>query len=179
MKTHAEAKTNAPSRAHARPVPNALAHQAKLRHALLRAGVQPRLEMGAPGDPLEREADAAAQRVMRTPEPEEEPTNLLQAKASPTSATPASPQLESSLNSLKSGGTPLDAQSRAFFEPRFGEDFSQVRLHTDERAAHMADALGAKAFTLGNNIAFGASNTHAEKELLGHELAHVIQQRNV
>jgi hypothetical protein len=172
------------------PVPNALAHQAQLRHALLRAGVQPRLTIGAVNDPLEREADAAAERVMRMPEFPSPASGrgargeetLIQTK--PAAATShASPQLESSLNSLNSGGTPLDTANRAFFEPRFGQDFSRVRLHTDDNAARMADALNAKAFTLGNDIAFAANqysgNTSACKNLLGHELAHVVQTKLV
>ena len=192
MKTHAELKACTPSRSQAAPVPNTLAHQAQLRSALLRAGVQPRLEIGAVNDPLEREADAAAERVMRMPEPPspasgaggEGKTNIIQSKASPApTTTEASPQLESSLNSLNSGGVPLDASSRAFFEPRFGQDFSQVRLHTDDNAAQMADSLSAKAFTLGNDIAFAANSysvdTPAGKNLLGHELAHVVQQREM
>jgi hypothetical protein len=174
------------------PVPNALAHQAQLRHALLRAGVQPRLTIGAVNDPLEREADAAAERVMRMPEPldpspasRKEPRGegtLIQTKAS-AATTHASPQLESSLNSLNSGGTPLDTANRTFFEPRFGQDFSRVRLHTDANAAQMAESLNAKAFTLGNDIAFGANqysgDTSAGRNLLGHELAHVVQQGGV
>jgi hypothetical protein len=197
MKTHDEAKTCTTSRCHTAPVPNALAHQAQLRSALLRAGVQPRLEIGAVNDPLEREADAVAERVIRMPEPLlSSPTRgalqtatgtggegkLIQTKASPApTTTTASPQLESSLNLLNSGGTPLPAHSRAFFEPRFGQDFSQVRLHTDANATHMADSLNARAFTLGNDIAFNtnqySANTTAGRSLLGHELAHVIQQR--
>ncbi len=179
MKTHAEPQTPTPSRTPATPVPNALTHQAQLRNALLRAGVQPRLEIGAVNDPLEREADAAAERVIRMPSQAAQ-ANLVQTKASPTSTTQPSPQLESSLNSLNSGGTPLDATTRAFFEPRFGQDFSQVRLHTDASAAQMAESLNAKAFTLGNDIAFGANQysggTLAGRGLLGHELAHVVQQ---
>jgi len=179
MKTHAEPKTPTPSRTSATSVPNALTHQAQLRSALLRAGVQPRLEIGAVNDPLEREADAAAARVMRMPFQAAQ-ANLVQTKASPTSTTQPSPQLESSLNSLNSGGVPLDATTRAFFEPRFGQDFSQVRLHTDSNAAQMAESLNARAFTLGKHIAFGANqysaNTSEGRGLLGHELAHVVQQ---
>ncbi|MCL2626236.1 MAG: hypothetical protein FWD46_05420 [Cystobacterineae bacterium] len=69
MKTHAETKPSTPSRSHAIAVPNALAHQEQLRSALRRAGVQPRLEIGANNDPLEHEADVLAERVMRMPEP--------------------------------------------------------------------------------------------------------------
>ncbi|MCL2643833.1 MAG: DUF4157 domain-containing protein [Betaproteobacteria bacterium] len=195
MKTHAEPQARTTSRAPATPVPNALAHQAQLRGALLRAGVQPRLEIGASNDPLEREADVAAERVMQMPAPlsasrtsesgagGEGKTNLVQLRASAAPTTPASPQLESSLNSLNSGGKPLDASSRAFFEPRFGQDFSQVRLHTDPHAAQMANSLNAQAFTLGNNIAFADNQYSAHspvgKNLLGHELAHVVQQREM
>ncbi len=182
MKTHADPKTQTPSRTPATPLPNALTHQAQLRNALLRAGVQPRLEIGAVNDPLEREADATAERVMPMPSQAAQ-ANLVQTKASPTSTTQLSPQLESSLNSLNSGGTPLDATTRAFFEPRFGQDFSQARLHTDANAAQMAESLNAKAFTLGKDIAFGANqysaNTTKGRGLLGHELAHVVQQTAV
>ena len=181
MKIHAEPKTRTPSRDRAAPVPNTLAHQAQLRQALHRAGVQPRLEIGAVNDPLEREADAAAERVMRMTELTASGAggegNLVQRSAASTT-TPASPQLESSLNSLNSGGKPLEPSTRAFFEPRFGQDFSRVRLHTDDNAAEMADSLNAKAFTLGNDIAF-AANTPASRNLLGHELAHVVQQRGL
>jgi len=156
MKTHAEAKKPVPSNTHAAPVPDALAHQAQLRGALLRAGVRPRLEVGAFNDPLEREADAVANSVMRMPEPEAKPPagasarvsargNTVQAKAVAAPASPVSSQIESSLNLLTSGGTPLDGASRAFFEPRFGRDFSGVRLHTDAAAAEMTGALSARA----------------------------------
>ena len=184
MKTHAEAKTAQPSsRAHATPVSNALSHQAQYRQALLRAGVQPRLEIGAVNDPLEREADVAAKRVMQMSEPRAPQGNLVQSKAQAAPTTPASPRLESGLNSLNGGGAPLDTSSRAFFEPRFGQDFSQVRIHTGANAAQMNESLNAKAFTLGNNIAFApnqySANTSTGRNLLGHELAHVVQQQSL
>ena len=175
MKTYAEAKTST-AHAHAPPVPHALALQAQLRGALRRAGVQPRLELGAPDDLLEREADAVAKHVLDMPTPQTTHENFAKTKAFATETKPASPQLESNLNSLSSGGTPLDASSRAFFEPRFGQDLGRVRLHTHSSAAQMAKSIDAQAFTLGNNIAFGASCSPADKKLLGHELAHVIQQ---
>jgi len=194
MITHAEPKASPSSSSHAAPVPNTLVRHAQPRSALLRAGVQLRLKTGAVNDPLEREANAAAGRVMRMPEPPPPiPArgkwaggmgNLIQAKASPASTTAEVPtQLESSLSLLRHGGTPLDASSRSFFEPRFGQDFSQVRLYTDASAAQMADALSAKAFTLGNDISFAAgqysANTSTGKNLLAHELAHVLQQRGL
>ena len=194
MKTYAEAKKPVPSSTHAAPVPDALAHQAQLRGALLRAGVSPRLEVGAFNNPLEREADAVAERVMRMPESEAKPPvgasahvsargNSVQAKAVAAPASPVSSQIESSLNSLNSGGTPLDGASRAFFEPRFGRDFSGVRLHTNAAAAQMTGALSARAFTLGSDIAFApgqySAQTPTGRSLLAHELAHVTQQQSM
>jgi hypothetical protein len=81
---------------------------------------------------------------------------------------------------LRSPGQPLDAATRAFFEPRFGHDFSRVRVHTGEEAAESASLLGAAAYTVGRDIAFSRQSynpsTPAGKGLLAHELAHVAQQ---
>jgi hypothetical protein len=81
---------------------------------------------------------------------------------------------------LRSPGQPLNQASRAFMEPRFGYDFSRVRVHTDSRAAKSAEAVNAQAYTVGSNIVFGANPGGAEnlshQRLLAHELAHVVQQ---
>lgn len=81
---------------------------------------------------------------------------------------------------LRSPGQPLDPAIRGFFEPRFGHDFSQVRVHRDEQSAHAAEAINASAFTLGNSIWFGRGMYRPEaafgQRLLAHELAHVVQQ---
>jgi Domain of unknown function (DUF4157) len=81
---------------------------------------------------------------------------------------------------LGSPGRPLDAQTRAFMEPRFGHDFGQVRVHTDERAAESARAVGALAYTLGRDVVFGAGRyspgSEEGRRLVAHELAHVVQQ---
>jgi Domain of unknown function (DUF4157) len=81
---------------------------------------------------------------------------------------------------LRSAGEPLDKDTRAFMEPRFGHDFSQVRIHTDANAAESARAVHALAYTVDNHIALGkdqhAPGTTAGRLLLAHELAHVIQQ---
>jgi hypothetical protein len=79
------------------------------------------------------------------------------------------------------GGMPLPAAARAFMDPRFGEDFSGVRVHADRQADSMNRALGAEAFTLGADIYFREGRfqpgTRAGGQLLAHELAHVVQQR--
>lgn len=81
---------------------------------------------------------------------------------------------------LSSSGQPLDAATRAFFEPRFGHDFSQVRIHADDRAAQSARAVQAAAYTVGQDVVFGASQYAPYdlkgRHLLAHELAHTIQQ---
>jgi Domain of unknown function (DUF4157) len=83
---------------------------------------------------------------------------------------------------LRSSGQPLDESTRAFFEPRFGHDFSRVRVHTDASAAASARAVNALAYTVGTDIAFKNGQpdltTNAGKQLLAHELAHVVQQGN-
>ena len=81
---------------------------------------------------------------------------------------------------MESTGQPLDSATRSAMEPKFGFDFSRVRLHTDGRAAESARAVGAKAFTAGSHIAFAqgqyAPGTSGGQRLMAHELAHVVQQ---
>lgn len=82
---------------------------------------------------------------------------------------------------LRSQGQPLDATTRALMEPRFGHDFSHVRVHTDARAVASARAIDARAYTVGPDIVFGegqyAAHTSEGRRLIAHELAHVLQQR--
>jgi Domain of unknown function (DUF4157) len=81
---------------------------------------------------------------------------------------------------LRSPGQPLDAPTRAFFDSRFGHDFSQVRIHTDKHAAQSARSMGAEAYAAGNHTVFAADGYAPSliggKRLLAHELAHVVQQ---
>src|SRR5438067_352922 len=83
---------------------------------------------------------------------------------------------------LRSPGRPLDSSTQAFMEPRFGHDFSQVRLHTDDRAAKSALAVNALAYTVGRDVVFAAGRyrpgTAEGRRLLAHELTHTIQQRH-
>lgn len=84
---------------------------------------------------------------------------------------------------LRSPGQPLDTTTRAFMEPRFGHDFSQVRVHTDGKAAESARAVNALAYTVGRDVVFGTGQFRqgivANQQLLAHELMHVIQQDRV
>jgi Domain of unknown function (DUF4157) len=83
---------------------------------------------------------------------------------------------------LRSSGQPLDPASRAFFEARFGDDFSSVRIHQDAKAGESARAVNAMAYTVNNDVVFEvgryAPNTREGRRLLAHELTHVVQQRS-
>ncbi len=108
-----------------------------------------------------------------------EEKNLVQRKTTPASNGTDLAASENFLSDLGSG-QPLDSQSRAFFEPRFGHDFSRVRVHTDTNAAESARAVNALAYTLGQNVIFDAGKyqpqTVSGRQLLAHELTHAIQQ---
>lgn len=104
----------------------------------------------------------------------------LQAKRISNQDKEVAPDLQSRINSIHGGGQPLSSSARAFFEPRFGHDFSRIRVHTDAKAAESAQVLNARAFTIGHNVVFGdgqyAPSTVSGRYLLAHELVHTIQQ---
>ncbi len=157
--------------------------------------IQRKLVVGQTNDPLEHEADRMADQVMRMPAPEVAPTTApprvshkcdpceaeerLQTKeARPQSAVGEAPG--SVHEALSSPGQPLDAATRAYFESRFGYDFSKVRVHIDGNATESAREVNALAYTIGPNIVFGEGRftpeTPAGRRLLAHELAHVVQR---
>jgi hypothetical protein len=92
----------------------------------------------------------------------------------------ADPAAYPTRNALASSGRPLDAATRAYMEPRFGYDFSNVRVFTDESAARSARSIDALSYTVGTDIAFASGqyspNTLRGRQLLAHELTHVAQQ---
>lgn len=152
---------------------------------LLGKPLQRKLAINEPGDQYEQEADRVAEQMMRMPDGES--TKQRRDIASPlvprrmsgdgTTGAQAPPLVHDVLNSP---GRPLDAATRAFFEPRFGHDFSQVRVHAGARAEQSARAVNAYAYTVGRNIVFEAGRfapeTTAGRQLLAHELTHVVQQ---
>jgi Domain of unknown function (DUF4157) len=95
-------------------------------------------------------------------------------------ASPAVSQATADRVASPGSGSPLPDSARSFFEPRFQQDFSGVRVHTDVEAAHSAKDLQAQAFTVGRDIHFGAGQydpgSNAGKHLIAHELTHVVQQ---
>jgi hypothetical protein len=118
--------------------------------------------------------------VQRQEEEEEEEEEPVQAKLLSSKPTRVTTGLQSQIQSIRDGGQPLPQSTRAFFEPRFGRDFSRVRLHNDSPAAGLARSVNAKAFTVGSDVVFGSGQyspgTHRGKSLLAHELTHVLQQ---
>jgi hypothetical protein len=176
---------------------------------LIKSGtLQAKLRICQPDDIYEQEADRMGDAVMRMSEPtvtssdvpyiqracptceedelrqqpiEEEEEEELQAKVISGNISKANPNLESQIQSFKGGGQTLSGKDRAFFEPRFGHDFSQVRVHTGAKAAESARAVNARAFTVGGDVVFGtgkyAPGTSEGKRLLAHELTHVVQQQ--
>jgi hypothetical protein len=109
---------------------------------------------------------------------EEEET--LQAKSQSGQVPQVTPELHAQIQSVHGGGAPLARDARDFFEPRFGVDLSTVRVQTGSQAAGVARQLDARAFTVGNNITFGAGqyqpSSSEGRKLIAHELTHVIQQ---
>lgn len=105
---------------------------------------------------------------------EDSQTSEHAAAGRPTTATDLASRLGS--------GQPLDAATRAWFEPRLGRDLAEVRIHTDAGAAEAATQLGARAFTFGQHIAFATGEFQPDSDggrrLLAHELAHVAQNED-
>jgi len=162
-----------------------VAEQIRMRQILRSTGIQAKLSVGSPDDIHEQEADHIADQVMRMPEspaveiPGEKEEKLVSLKAE-GGGVPLSGELDDRVRSLEGGGAPLGEGERAFFEPRFGTDFSQVRVHTGSSAEEVAQALNAQAFTLGRDVVFGAGRyspgTEEGMRLMAHELTHVVQQ---
>jgi hypothetical protein len=118
--------------------------------------------------------------VQRQTEGEEE-EELLQTKSAGGQKRTAANDLAARIQSLRGGGRPLSKSERTFFEPHFGYDFSNVRIHADDRAAETARDINANAFTHGPHIIFGAGQYAPDsgqgRHLLAHELSHVVQQQ--
>ena len=170
--------------------------QSDTKESLYQLPVQCKLSIGVPDDPLEKEADDMADKVMRMPNPESisfstfknvvsrkcsecEKEEELQRKES-NGETVSAPSIVHDV--LSSSGRSLDADTRSFMEPRFNYDFSNVKIHDNDVAAKSASLINALAYTSGNNVVFnsGQYNTNSDsgKRLLAHELTHVVQQEN-
>ncbi|MHC5718010.1 MAG: eCIS core domain-containing protein, partial [Nostoc sp.] len=111
---------------------------------------------------------------------EEEEEELVQAKSSlqrfDDGGLEASSDIANKLHSRQGQGHPLADDVRNFMEPRFGVDFSNVKVHTDGEAVKIARNLDAQALTYGNDVYFGGGKSPGNNELTAHELTHVVQQ---
>jgi Domain of unknown function (DUF4157) len=171
-----------------RPAPNIVAEtqlqrlQQSLGNRAIGRMVQARLTVGPAGDPYEREADRVADEVIglhaglvHTGEHVSDDADMgAQRLAQPNAAPGHAHAIDD--RELAHGGEPLLATIRAFFEPRFGRDFSHVRVHTSAIAEDYTEALNAYAFTYGHHIWMGRGQTVHPSHLFAHELAHVVQQ---
>jgi outer membrane protein OmpA-like peptidoglycan-associated protein len=193
----------APARDHAVAANAALDRKEQQEHnpvwqslALSSSNLQPKLAVSQPNDPAELEADRVADRVMRMASPQPfslsrhsghaqrkcvgcEEEEQVQRKEHAGADSPAVSRATID-HALRSPGRPLDETTRSFMEPRFGHDFSNVRVHDDSQSATSAEAVHAKAYTIGPHIVFGAGMYQPEsgdgRRLLAHELAHTVQQ---
>lgn len=164
--------------------------------------IQRKLTLGQPGDKYEQEADRVASQVVQqinapslsqfnqeqSVQQENELEGEMQAKSlraaiqrrQAMTDEEASADLESSINSARGGGQPLDAVLQQSMGQAMGADFSGVRVHTDTQSNHLNQSIQARAFTTGQDVFFrsGAYQPadRGGQELIAHELTHVVQQ---
>lgn len=145
--------------------------------------LQTKLLIGAANDIYEQEADRVADHVLAASMPSS-------INAAPLSIQRVTEQSNAQIGDtisasvdhiISSDGSPLEQTLQQDMGQRFGHDFADVRIHADANAAKSAQDLQAKAYTVGQEIVFGAGqfspSTHAGRHLLAHELTHVVQQR--
>ncbi|MBN2533455.1 MAG: DUF4157 domain-containing protein [Spirochaetales bacterium] len=152
-----------------------------------------KLYVNQPGDIYEQEADRIAELIVSMEDMEdmediEDIENQLKSaetkiqKKGSSGEESVTGQLEAKINAIKGRGESLGSKVRDYFQPRFGVDLGNVRIHTDSNADRLARAVRARAFTLGNDIVFAKGEykpgTLEGKKLVAHELTHVIQQGN-
>lgn len=154
----------------------------------LRPAVQTKLTVNQPGDRHEQEADSMASKVMRMTDTEVKRSAEPEVKRKPATTaiqrkSDGVPEINAETQAAiqsPSGGQKMSPSVQRFMEKRFKVDFSQVQIHNDGQAAVLSNRLGAKAFTFKNHIHFSRGayqpETSAGKELLAHELTHVVQQ---
>lgn len=164
--------------------------------------IQTKLTVSDPQDSYEQEADRLAGQVM-SKDPAEIQTQPLVEKITPfvqrrsrldnktkcetcepeetvqrvsnNGVSLNQPNLESRLNAAQGGGSTLSHDVRSYMEPRFGTDFSRVRVHTNNDAVQMNHSLNAQAFTHGHDIYYGDGKAPGNNALTAHELTHVVQ----
>lgn len=170
---------------HAAPAANAGHDFSQVQSPATPLRIQTKLTVGAAGDQYEQEADQVAAQVLQMPAPISEHSDTGASvhvqRAGGGSGFEAGPDVERGVASQRGQGAGLAAQTRAFMEPRFGADFSGVRIHNDTQSDTLNRSISARAFTTGNDIFFRGGeyqpSSAAGQRLLAHELTHVVQQK--
>ncbi len=165
--------------------------------------IQPNLMVNQPNDTFEQEADRVAEQVMRmsipnvihlssnnedsisrkciacgTKEDDGEEKLLISRKPLHMTNIETTGAIVDESAAIRSGsGSPLESSTREFMESRFGYDFSHVRIYDDSKTNELADSISARAFTYDKEIFLGSNTSKSDRELIAHELVHVIQQR--
>jgi hypothetical protein len=148
-----------------------------------RLGLQTKLRVNEPGDRYEQEADEIADQVLATPShsASSAPPRIQRFAGQPSGQLDAAP--DSVNHALANPGRPLELALREDMEQRFGCDFSRVRLHSGAAAEQSARDVNAHAYTVGQDMVFGAGRfapgTQEGRWLIAHELTHVVQQSDV
>ncbi|HTE90460.1 MAG TPA: DUF4157 domain-containing protein, partial [Terriglobales bacterium] len=174
--------------------------QVRVRQAAPRR-LQASLTVGQPNDKYEQEADRVAEQVVSgglsptnvnhahnhvqrgmstKTEEEDAEKKTVQRKSNSDGKSKMPSETESYIQSLSGGGRPLFPSEAQYYEPRFGQSFNDVRIHTGGAANRAAKSINARAFTLGKNIAFADgehdSSSVPGRKLMAHELTHTLQQ---
>ncbi|MEO6632961.1 MAG: DUF4157 domain-containing protein, partial [Mucilaginibacter sp.] len=157
--------------------------------------IQTKLTVNEPGDKHEQEADTIADKVMRMPGDQQiqrkcaacEEEDKIQRKPGPGGVMPVtkastgagvSPAVHNRIAATQGGGSSLDGATSSFMSDRFGVDFGNVKIHTDNESAQMSRELNARAFTVGRDIYFNSGEyepgTGSGRHLLAHELTHTM-----
>ncbi len=204
---HQETRSNNPQTTHPNLTQSPLWTRALSQQSI--AGPQFKLTVNEPGDRYEREADRVAAQVVHMPEPgiqracscggscpncqaaTQQMEDQMLARAALNTGTHQSTSTGDShavdygvarqVQAIQQdGGQPLPESTQRYFEPRFGADFSDVRVHINAQAAESAQALNAHAYTIGQDIVFGPGEYRPEsaagQHLIAHELVHTLQQ---
>ncbi len=149
------------------------------------------LLIDAPDSPLEKEADAVADKVVQhfsalgseNTAPSHTSISRAPAAAGGTGALQAPPYMASELDASRGQGQSLPGHLRSEMEGVVGTDLSGVRIHTDAKAAALSEAVNAQAFTYGQDVYFNRGmyqpGTVEGRRLLGHEVGHVGQMQSL
>ncbi|HSD85247.1 MAG TPA: DUF4157 domain-containing protein, partial [Anaerolineae bacterium] len=157
------------------PIQRALDEEEELQTKPLASTITPLVQrIPAKDDEDEAQPESQVQRVA------DEETELQTKRVTAADSFEMGDDFEGRVAATRGGGAPLPAEVRTFMEPRFGADFSSVRVHADSESAQLNRAVSAQAFTLGHDVYLGEGKTDLSsdsgKQLLAHELTHVVQQ---